>query len=155
MVKTCPSDQEVQRLAKDTSFEVIRIVQIPAATAALEGVAGAWAAPYGHAARRSLAQKSGFGLLIRAPLHPTTTVSRMASGGTPRKPSSQRSVRIRTIASTRLSRASAEVRPCPGNLKAIGDISGFLLFDNGGETGLVHGNRDLPEFAAFNPRHAR
>ena len=43
----------------------------------------------------------------------------------------------------------------PGNLKAIGDISGFLLFDNGGETGLVHGNRDLREFAAFNPRHAR
>ena len=43
----------------------------------------------------------------------------------------------------------------PGNLKAIGDISGFLLFDKGGETGLVHGNRDLPEFAAFNPRHAR
>ena len=113
MVKTCPSDQEVQPLAKDTSFEVIRIVEIPAATAALEGVAGAWAAPHGHAARRSLAQKSGFGLLIRAPLHPTTTVSRMASGGTPRKPSSRRSVRIRAIASTRLSRASAGVRPCP------------------------------------------
>src|SRR5262245_4230019 len=113
MVKTCPSDQEVQPLAKDTSFEVIRIVEIPADKAALEGYAGAWPATHGHAARRSLAQKSVFGLLIRAPLHPTTTVSRMASGGTPRKPSSRRSMRIRAIASTRLSRASAGVRPCP------------------------------------------
>ncbi len=46
-----------------------------------------------------------------APLHPTMTVSRMASGGTPRKPSSRRSARIRAMASTRLSRASSGVRP--------------------------------------------
>src|SRR5712691_8005530 len=48
-----------------------------------------------------------------APLHPTMTVSRMASGGTPRKPSSRRSARISAMASARLSRASSGVWPCP------------------------------------------
>ena len=46
-----------------------------------------------------------------APLHTTMTVSRMASGGTPRKPSSRRSARISAMASTRLSRASSGVWP--------------------------------------------
>ena len=46
-------------------------------------------------------------------LHPTTTVSRTASRGRPRRPSRRRSSRIRAIASAKLSRASALVRPCP------------------------------------------
>jgi hypothetical protein len=44
-----------------------------------------------------------------APLHPPMTVSRIASGGTPRKPSSRRSARISAMASARLSRASSGV----------------------------------------------
>jgi len=48
-----------------------------------------------------------------APFPPTITVSRMASGGTPRQPSSRRSARINAMASARLSRASSGVWPWP------------------------------------------
>ena len=48
-----------------------------------------------------------------AALHSTTTVSRSAPAGTPRRPSSRRSFRINAMASRRLRRASLLVRPCP------------------------------------------
>ena len=41
------------------------------------------------------------------PLHLTTTVSRMASDGTPRRPSSRRSLRVSPMASARLCRPSS------------------------------------------------
>ena len=46
-------------------------------------------------------------------LHGTTTVSRSASSGSPRNPSSRRSRRMSSIAFARLSRASRFVRPWP------------------------------------------
>ena len=49
----------------------------------------------------------------RAALHSTVTVSRSASGGRPRRPSSRRSSRISAIASAKLARASSFVRPWP------------------------------------------
>src|SRR5437667_6141068 len=49
----------------------------------------------------------------RVAFHWTTTVSRIASCGTPRKPSSRLSSRIRAIASDKLARHSSTVRPCP------------------------------------------
>ena len=45
--------------------------------------------------------------------HSRATVSRIASAGTPRKPSSRRSCRIRAMASRRFCRHSSTVSPCP------------------------------------------
>src|SRR5204862_7395783 len=44
-------------------------------------------------------------------LHSTTTVSRVAPAGTPRRASSRRSSRISAMASPRFARASSRVRP--------------------------------------------
>ena len=48
-----------------------------------------------------------------APFHPRVTVSRIASGGVPRRASSRRSCKMRAIASARLLLASSFVLPCP------------------------------------------
>ena len=45
--------------------------------------------------------------------HPRVTVSRIASGGVPRRASSRRSCKMRAIASARLLLASSCVLPCP------------------------------------------
>jgi hypothetical protein len=45
--------------------------------------------------------------------HSRATVSRIASAGTPRKPSSRRSCRIKAMASRRFCRHSSTVSPCP------------------------------------------
>lgn len=82
-----------------------------------------------------------------APLHSTTTVSRMASGGTPRKPSSPA---VREDQRDGL----CETLPCfvggvalligPRNLQAIGDVPDTVLFDNGREF-VVHCSNPLTE----------
>ena len=54
-----------------------------------------------------------------------TTVSWIASGGTPRKPSSRRSSRMNAMASLRLSRAFSLVLPCPfcaWDFRTVGDV---------------------------------
>ncbi len=48
-----------------------------------------------------------------APFHPRVTVSRIASGGVPRRASSRRSCKMRARASARLLLASSFVLPCP------------------------------------------
>jgi hypothetical protein len=77
--------------------------------------AGAWVCP--QRVRTSFALKVATVppkmLEQRAPFHLTVTVSRIASGGTPRSASSRRSSRISSIASAKFSRASSLVRPCP------------------------------------------
>jgi len=76
---------------------------------------GLWIAPQGVGTSLTLEVTSVPPQMLEqtAPLHPTITVSQMASGGTPRKPSSRRSARISAMASARLSRASSGVWPCP------------------------------------------
>jgi hypothetical protein len=77
--------------------------------------AGSGVGPEGVGSTFSLEHTPVFAQVFQesAALHFTVTVSRSASGGTPRSPSSRRSSRMSAMASARLRRASSFVRPCP------------------------------------------
>jgi hypothetical protein len=69
-------------------------------------------------------------------LHPTTTLSRLAFAGTPRRPSLRLSSRIRAIAPARLRSASALVLPwpfAPRNFRTVGDVAVSVASDDCGE----------------------
>ncbi len=101
-----------REVATDLASEAVRDLRVPRHRL---NRAGLWIAPQGMGTPLTLEVTPVPPQMLEqtAPLHPTMTVSRMASGGTPRKPSSRRSARISAMASTRLSRASSGVRPCP------------------------------------------